>query len=154
MTLRTKIKQLFTAFGISVVSLGSYAEVTFDQGHVRAMPPSAPNTAAYLSLSNKGDKNVKLVGVRTDIARESQLHTIIEQDGVVKMRQIHELTIAPQHSLTLSAGGDHIMLLGLKTQLTLGQSVGLQLQFDDGQTLDVSLPVMAIGAEETHHQHH
>ncbi|WP_256261066.1 copper chaperone PCu(A)C [Shewanella sp. NIFS-20-20] len=154
MTLSLKIKQVFAAFCISLFTLPALADIALLDGHVRAMPPSVPNTAAYFRLANQGDKPVRLINVTSTAAKDTQIHTIIEQDGLVKMKRISGLDLMPSETLVLNAGGDHIMLLGLTEPLVIGQQVPLQLQFDDGQQLDILLPVTAIAVDDGHQHHH
>lgn len=132
------------------------ANVVLVDGQVRAMPPSVPNSAAYVILENHGPE-IKLVAVEADFVKEAQLHTVLEEGGMVKMREVSHFTI-PQHgTLTLSESGQHIMLLGLKQPLVAGEKVKLTLKFDDGTTLPVSLMVSKLAmtkADEHHHHHH
>lgn len=127
------------------------------EGHVRAMPDTVPNTAAYFTLENHTEKAVRLTGVSTSVAKEAQLHTIIEEQGMVKMRQVEGFDIPSHGRLILSPSGEHVMLLGLKAPLVLDQKVELQLQFNDGEQMLITLPVSKQAentAEQEHHHHH
>lgn len=151
------LKRLFKpATVILVFILGSFsvqAEVSLVDGFVRAMPPSVPNTAAYLTLKNSGEP-LKLVGVTTNIAKEAQLHTLIEDNGLMKMRQVDAFNIGSHQTLTLSPSADHIMLLGLNRPLKIEQQVKLTLMFDNKQTLVIHLPVLKSQSAEMSHHHH
>jgi copper(I)-binding protein len=91
------------------------------------------------------------------VAKEAQLHTIIEEQGMVKMRQVEGFDIPSHGRLILSPSGEHVMLLGLKAPLVLDQKVELQLQFNDGEQMSITLPVSKQAentAEQEHHHHH
>ncbi|QYJ87924.1 copper chaperone PCu(A)C [Shewanella mesophila] len=127
------------------------------EGYIRAMPPSVPNTAAYFTLMNHGPE-IKLVGVETAIAKEAQLHTIVEEAGVIKMKQRMSFTIAAHGNLELAPSGDHVMLLGLKQPLKVDEDVDLTLKFDDGTEQVISIKVTKQDMTKQHgemeHHHH
>lgn len=150
-------KQLFNCLVLSGASFSALANVVLTEGHVRAMPDTVPNTAAYFTLENHTDKAVRLIGVTTHVAKDAQLHTIIEEQGMVKMRHVEGFDIPSHGVLTLMPSGDHVMLLGLKAPLVLEQQVELQLQFDDGEKMAITLPVSKQEESATvqeHHHHH
>lgn len=150
-------KQAFNFVLLSCTSFSVLANVMFVDGYVRAMPPSVPNTAAYFTLMNHGPE-LDLVSVETDVAGEAQLHTLIEEDGVIKMRQLPKFTLASHSNLELKPSGNHVMLLGLKQPLIEGQEVLLRLKFSDGSEQQLMLPVskqtMATQDVGEHHHHH
>ncbi|WP_372932651.1 copper chaperone PCu(A)C [Shewanella putrefaciens] len=156
-TLKPIFKQMFNCLALSCTSFSVLASVVVTEGHVRAMPDTVPNTAAYFTLENHTDKALRLVGVQTDVAKEAQLHTIIEEQGMVKMRHVEGFDIPSHGKLTLTPSGNHVMLLGLKAPLVLEQQVELLLQFDDGKNMAITLPVnkqAENNAEQEHHHHH
>ncbi|MCL1038624.1 copper chaperone PCu(A)C [Shewanella submarina] len=152
MTLKLIFKQLFGAILACFSAFSLAQEVQVDDGFVRAMPPTVPNSAAYMTLKNPGKAKV-LVGVRTQAAQEAQLHTLIEEQGMVKMRQVSEFSLPAEGELVLAPSGDHIMLLGLTQPLKEGEEVGLTLIFADESEQLISLPVRK-GASQNHHHHH
>ena len=140
---------IFACFSSSVLA----QELVLTSGYIRAMPASVPNSAAYFTLENHGAPT-RLVAVSSDIAKEAQLHTVLEEDGVVKMRQVEGYNIASHDSLILSPAGNHIMLLGLKAPLTLDEKVALTLTFADGQSMTIELPVAKTAPMSDHNEHH
>jgi hypothetical protein len=67
-------------------------------------------------------------------------------NGVMEMRPVKSLTIAPGKSVTLEPNGYHIMLTGLKAPLKEGQSVKLTLTFEHAGTQQVTASVAKVGA--------
>lgn len=155
-TLKAIFKHLFNFLILASLSNVAFANVMFVDGYVRAMPPSVPNTAAYLTIMNHNNDDIKLVAVNTDIAKEAQLHTLIEENGMIKMREVEAFDIASHGTLTLKPSGDHIMLLGLTAPLAENAEVSLTLTFDNQQTMVVTLPVLkkADDPQEDHSHHH
>jgi copper(I)-binding protein len=158
-TLKAIFKHLFNFLVLSSLSFAATANVVLVDGHVRAMPASVPNTAAYFTLENHNNSDVKLVKVKTSAAKVAQLHTILEEDGMVKMRQVEGFTIPSHGSLTLQPTGDHVMLLSLTAPLVIDDKVPLELIFEDGQHLMIELTVLKQTAAQhdehvEHHHHH
>ncbi|WP_298773249.1 copper chaperone PCu(A)C [uncultured Shewanella sp.] len=153
-TLKPIFKHLFNFVVLFSVSFSVSAKVELLTGYVRAMPASVPNSAAYLSLSNQGEE-IDLVSVQTNVAEEAQLHRLIEENGMIKMRQAAKFTVPNNGELTLVETGNHIMLIGLNRTLEVGNTVDLVLLFDNGETLPVSLPVKKQQHSATAaHSHH
>ncbi|QLE87911.1 copper chaperone PCu(A)C [Shewanella sp. Scap07] len=146
---------MFKFLLLSCLSFTASANVVLVDGFVRAMPASVPNTAAYFVLQNHGP-NLELVSVDVDFAKEAQLHTVIEENGVVKMRQVNSFSVPMHGELRLDESGEHVMLMGLKHQLPVGQNVELVLHFNDGSQLPISLKVSKqdMAKEGGHHHHH
>ncbi|MCL1078319.1 copper chaperone PCu(A)C [Parashewanella spongiae] len=126
------------------------------EGHVRAMPATVPNTAAYFTLENHGAA-IRLVAAETPVAKEAQLHTLLEENGIIKMRRVESYDIAEHGKLTLSQSGNHIMIIGLKKPLQLDQKIPLTLTFSDNSSMTIELLVkkMAMPHDHKHeHKHH
>ena len=153
-TLKKLVKystQLLICFGVCFQALA--ANVSLVSGHVRALPPTVPNTAAYFTLKNNSIE-IKLVKASTTAAKEAQLHTLLEENGVVKMRQVDGYIVPANSQLELSPSGNHIMIIGLTKPLKVGQLVPITLSFSDGSQNTIELPVQKANNQMEHHHHH
>lgn len=123
--------------------------------YTRAVPPVVPNSAAFMTLKNAGNDNHQLVAANSDAAQAVELHTHINDDGVMRMRQIKAIEI-PAHGVTeLQPGGLHIMLFGLHRPLQAGEQISLTLEFADGSSRSLGVPVQDIrGGGKTHAPDH
>lgn len=119
-------------------------DLTVSNQYVRATPPHVKNSAAFLTLTNNTDKNINLVSVSSDIADRVELHNHISEDGLMKMRQVETIMIQKHSSTSLQPGGYHVMFLGLKNDLVVGQSVNISLYFDNGEKVEIAAPVQKI----------
>lgn len=109
------------------------APVALSGARVQPMPPGAPATAAYLTVQNTSPAPLRLVRALSPAAIAVELHENIDKDGMMMMRPISgPLEIGPGQTLTLSPGGMHIMLIGLRAPLAEGDTVPLSLVFEDG----------------------
>ena len=73
----------------------------------------------YLTITDTGAEDT-LTGVTTPVAAEAALHQSIDDHGVMKIRPAGPLPVEPGKPVTLAPGGYHIMLMGLKQTLKLG----------------------------------
>lgn len=77
-----------------------------------------------------------------------ELHTMAMVDGKMQMRQVEGFDIADGENLELKRGGDHLMLFGVGSDVTSGETIDITLNFDaDGEpmTLVVEADVRAVG---------
>src|SRR5260370_41363555 len=112
----------------------------------RATPGGAKTGAVYLTLINDGSIGDRLLSATTTVADKVQFHGISEDNGVSRMREMHTVEVAPGARVSFNPGGMHIMLLGLKHPLKVGQSFPLTLTFEKTGNEDVSVPIAKVGA--------
>lgn len=105
--------------------------------HVKLMPPGVRTTAAYMTLRNGGEQDARLVAASCSMAGVSELHTHIDDKGVMRMRQVKEIVVPARGETALRPGGNHLMLIDLKAPLVAGDKLALTLAFADGSTRTV-----------------
>jgi periplasmic copper chaperone A len=117
-------------------------------GHPYATPsvPGASNGAAYIAnLENTGKQTDRLLRVSTPVAERSEMHTMtIDAGGVMRMREIAEIQLAPGAAIKMRPGeGAHFMLIGLKQPLNEGESFPMTMEFEHGGKSTVQVVVQA-----------
>lgn len=135
---------LFAAAIGSAAAADSTVAVT--DAWARATPEGAKTGAAYVTLANHGDAADKLLGFSTPVAGMAQLHTTINDNGVMKMRPLKELDLKPGGSVTLKPGGMHVMLMELKQPLKEGDRFPLALTFEKAGRIETVVTVRKAGA--------
>lgn len=101
--------------------------------------------AAYLQLENLGKTADKLINIQSSVADNAELHTMLMEQDVMKMRQLVDLTLPANGKVGMKPGlGAHVMLFGLKQPLTAGQEIPLTLTFEKAGQLDIKLKVRAL----------
>ncbi len=80
------------------------------QAYLRQMPPGQSVTSAYLVLSNRGDAVCTLVDAVIDLADRIEFHRHTYVDGVMQMRRVDQLLVAPGEDLIFQPGGLHMMV--------------------------------------------
>jgi copper(I)-binding protein len=129
---------------------GTAAEpLTISAAWVRATPPGATNAAAYLTIANSGAAD-RLLGAKSPAARELQLHTHVEENGVRHMRQLADIPLPAGATVQLEPGGLHVMLLDIAAPLKPGDHVVMTLDFADGD-VELRLPVRDGRTMTEHH---
>ena len=111
--------------------------VTVDGAWVRSVPPVTSTTAGYMQLTNTGEVEKLLVGIRSSAADNIELHNHTMDNGMMRMRRIAHIHLPSGKPVALTPGGMHIMNFRLKQPLVAGNSVELELQFSDGSSQTV-----------------
>ncbi len=118
-------------------------DLTIDHPWARPTVTARQPGAAYFSIRNDGDADARLIGARPiDFAQVAELHTHINDDGVMRMRALADGVIIPAgETVSLAPGGLHVMLFGLDAPLAEGSPVALTLVFEELGEIDVILAV-------------
>jgi copper(I)-binding protein len=132
---------LATCLPIGALAAGMADQITVVDPQVRMVPPGAMATAAFMTLKNGSDKDAKLIKADNSVSKVTELHTHLNEDGVMKMRQVPAIEIKARSETQLEPGGLHIMMIDLKGPLKEGAKVGLTLGFEDGSSKQVEAVV-------------
>lgn len=120
------------------------ADVTVENAYVRAMPPGQKVTGAFMLLTNTDNEERLLLNAESDVAKTVELHTHINENGLMKMRPVEHIAISAGNSTELKPGSYHVMLIGLNRILKPGDEVELLLTFDDKSSQTIMAPVKKI----------
>ena len=104
------------------------AEIRVDEPWVRATVPHPMATGAFLTLT--ADPAATLVSVSSPAAGKSEIHEMVMEGEVMKMRALRGLSLPAGKTVELRPGSYHVMLLDLKDQVSEGRAVPLVLTFD------------------------
>ena len=122
--------------------------ITLSNFHARASIGRTKNSGIYGTI--QAVRNDRLVSISTSVASVAELHEHINDDGVMRMRKKEGgLMINPGQPMVMRPGGHHIMLIGLHKRLIAGEMIDLALEFQSGQILYISVPVVSI--KKMHH---
>jgi periplasmic copper chaperone A len=153
----TKSALLLTAglLASATVSVAQAAEpLQLSQAWVRAMPPTQAMTAGYLSAVNVGSETITVIGASSSLRGVAEIHTSRDVDGMVRMEQVSELTLAPGESVEMRPGGMHMMLLDLPAMPSEGDKVTLCLELAAADPVCTEAPVRRGGEQHSQHNHH
>jgi periplasmic copper chaperone A len=99
----------------------------------------------YLTINDTGAPD-RLTSVASPVAASAALHESFSENGVSKMREVAGLTVSPGTPVTLSPGGYHIMLMGLKQPLKQGDAFPVTLTFEKAGPVTATVTVEKLGA--------
>ncbi|ECL5231298.1 copper chaperone PCu(A)C [Campylobacter upsaliensis] len=125
-------------FILSLLSLSlSATEIEISNAYIKQTPPNSKNTAIFLTLTNKGAKEIALTNAQSDLSDKIELHTHIHKDKKMSMIQIPKITIKANSTTELKPGSYHIMLFDLKNPVNADTKANLTLYFDNNTSLKV-----------------
>ena len=131
-------------------------DISIDHPFATPSLPGTSNGAAYfVSLENGGSVADRLLRATTPAAARVELHTMkVDAQGVMRMREIDGIVLAPNAKVQLRPGsGMHLMLIGLKEPLKAGTSFPMTLEFERTGKVEVSVSVDAPKPGGASHPH-
>lgn len=127
------------------VQLGS---LTLKDAWTRATPPKAKGGGAFVTITNNGTEDAKLLGASSEYAKRTEVHEMKVADGVMQMRHMADgLVIPAGETLELKPGSYHVMFMGLKQPIKQGEVLNVTLQFDKAGDVELQFPAMKMGAK-------
>jgi copper(I)-binding protein len=133
-------------------------EVKVTKAWTRASAPGQDSASVQLTITSK--KDATLIGVESGSAQSGEIHSMVMEGNMMKMRALESLPLPAKTPVTLGADGNHLMLIGLKNPLKAGHKLpfALTVKFADGHTsvirvLAVIKPLETTG-DEGHEHHH
>ena len=140
MSLKTTFIAALAAASLALPAFA--ADITVKDPYARVSAMMSSSGAAFMVIENAGPDD-RLIGVRSDVAEKTELHTHKEDDmGVMRMLHVEEGFALPAGGhITMARGGHHVMFLGLKRPLQDGDTVQLTLEFEKAGDVAVTVPV-------------
>lgn len=136
----------------------SYALGPLHIEHPYATPsvPGAPGAGYIRLIRNAGSEPDRLVSARTPVAASVELHSVVRDGEVMRMREVAHIEIPARGELPMrhdSRPGFHLMLVGLREPLKLRDRIPMRLRFERAGEVDVVMVVQAPkdGAESHRH---
>lgn len=130
-------------------SLQAHAEITVVEPWARTTAPGQKVAAGYARIMS--DKDVILVAGHSDFADKVEFHEMRMEDGMMKMRALKQLELKANTPIELKPGGLHLMLIGIKSRVKVGDAIPLTLVFEEKQAKQESVPITLHGRAITGH---
>ena len=150
------MKSLLIAVALSFLAAGvpahEYKVGNISIGHPYARPtaPAQPTGGGYLTLTSKGSAD-RLVSASTTFAEAVQLHSMRMEGDVMRMREVPSIELPADTMVELKPGGLHLMFVGLKAPLKVGQSYPLKLKFEKAGEVTVEVHVEDLAMPDMKH---
>ena len=115
----------------------------------RAMLPGATTGGAYMTIVNDGKEADRLVAVSSPLAGRTEVHSMVMDGGVMKMRALKEgLEIPGGGRVEMKPGSLHLMFLDVTKRFEQGSTVPVTLTFAKAGAIELALPVASPGATQ------
>jgi len=149
--MKLQLSRLVPALALAIAAVAAHAgdAPVVTGAWSRATPPGVSVGAAYLVITG-GDKDDRLTGASSERAEMVELHEVVEEEGVAKMRSTEEVQVAAGKRVELAPKGKHLMLMGLDAPLVAGQTYELVLKFAESGEQKVTVTVREATAEPAH----
>lgn len=128
--------------------------LAFHDTYIVAAPPGVETMAAYLTVTNPGDKDRKITHIASDQFESAEMHRSIIENGVARMEKLDTLTVPAHAQVEFAPGSLHIMLIGPKQPVLPGEFVILRLEEADGTEHDLAVKVIFTKTDPEGHDHH
>lgn len=134
------------------------AQVAVEQAWVRATPPGATVAGGYMVLRNAGSAGDRLVAASSPAAARVELHVHVNDNGVMKMREVPGYDVPAKGMFELKPGGAHLMFMAIKRPFKEGEKVPVKLKFEKAGEVSAEFAVGRLGGSSAPsaggHKHH
>jgi copper(I)-binding protein len=124
----------------------------------RATQKGSQTAIGYMTIKNNGTTPDRLIGGSIDVAANFELHSMVMENGIAKMRELKDMEIGPGQTIEFRPGGSHVMFVDLKHPLSKGEHVKGTIIFEHAGTVQIEYSVEGIGAQhgpmEMEHMQH
>lgn len=149
------MKRFMTTFLAGVFLLGACSAATgMEVSDAWARPAAKDgNGAVYFVLQNHAANADELTGVSSDVAAAAEMHESKMDGDVMKMQQVMSIPLDGKASVEFAPGGFHVMLIGLKRDLNVGDEIQITLHFAAHEDVTVTVPVQENAGESSMQSH-
>jgi periplasmic copper chaperone A len=158
---RTLMRILAAALFVALAACGQPSEAPVQEAPAAVLhvenawaaptPGGVDVSAGYLTLVNDTAAEDALLGASSPRAERVEVHEMTMDGGVMQMRAVARLAIAPGQSIELAPNGRHLMFYGVTQPFAAGETIAVRLTFERAGEIDVSLPVRRPGASTADH---
>jgi copper(I)-binding protein len=137
----------------TLLAFGAQAQTTVKDPWIRGTVAQQKATGMFAQLSSAGGG--KLVSASSPVAGVVEIHEMVMDGSVMKMRAVPALDLPAGKTVDLKPGGYHVMLMDLKQELKPGQTVPVTLVIEGAdkkrETIEVKAAVKPLA--EAHSKH-
>lgn len=154
---RISFSLTLVAFATGFIASAAQAQTTVKEPWARATVAQQKASGAFMQLQSA--KGGKLLSASSPVAGIVEIHEMLMDGDVMKMRAVSSLNLPAGKAVELKPGGHHVMLIDLKKQLIAGDTVPIILVVESAgqrETVEVKAVVRAPGAAgaAAHKGHH
>ena len=133
----------------------THGDLHIDHPFARENPRVGGAGGAFMTITNHGDTDDRMISGATPASNVVELHTHIMDGGVMRMREIEGgIPVPAGETVLLQPGGLHVMLIDLVEPLVEGESIPLTLTFEHAGSIEVMVSIEDITAGADHGMTH
>ena len=97
------------------------------EAQVREGPPNAHVLAGFLTIKNNGGRLEELLGAESSAFEKVEIHMTYLDNGMMRMKQVPIMKVAPGQTIQFKPGGFHLMLINPKHAIKAGDAIEIML---------------------------
>ena len=94
-------------------------------------------------ITNAGKVDDALIAASSSVSTATEVHESVMNGDQVTMREVDKIAVPAGKAVELKPGGYHVMFIGLKKPLTVGETVEVELTFEKAGKVTVTAEVRA-----------
>ncbi len=145
------MKKLLLASIVLAAAVSAQAQTTVKDPWVRGTVAGQKATGMFAQVTSASGG--KLVSATSPVAGVVEIHEMVMDGNVMKMRAVTGLELPAGKAVELKPGGYHVMLMDLKQDLKTGESVPVTLVIEGAggkrESVEVKAPVKALADSGT-----
>lgn len=99
------------------------------------------NGVIYFVIHNDAREADELTGISSDVAEAIEVHESMLDEDVMQMHQLESVPLPADAEIAFEPGGLHVMLVGIKNDLEIGDQVEITLHFKNSADITLLVPV-------------
>jgi len=117
------------------------AQVQVERPWARATAPGATVAGGYMLIRNAGAAADRLVGASSPAAAKVELHVHINDNGIMRMREVQGYDVPAKGTFELKPGGAHLMFTDIRRAFKEGEKLPVRLKFEKAGDLNAEFHV-------------
>ncbi|MEK6244824.1 MAG: copper chaperone PCu(A)C [Pseudomonadota bacterium] len=122
------------------------AQMQIEKPWVRASAPGAKVAGGYMVIRNAGAAGDRLLSASSPASAKVELHVHLNDNGVMKMREVPGYDVPAKGAFELKPGGAHLMFTDIKRPFKEGEKVPVRLKFEKAGEVNAEFHVGRLGA--------
>ena len=99
------------------------------------------NSAVYFKVENQSGQDDRILSADSEVAEATEIHLSSMVDDVMTMEKQDHVMLLNDTTTEFKPGGYHVMLIGLKNDLNVGDEFFLTLLMEKSGSIDLTVTV-------------
>ena len=119
------------------------SELVVNQAWARPTVEGQQGGGGFMNVVNSSAKDDKLLRATSPAAERVELHTMSMEGSTMRMREVADIAVKAGQTVALKPGGLHVMFMGIKAPLKVGDKVPVVLEFERAGKIRAEFTVSA-----------